>query len=112
MSVLGMPQNRFASIHVVGTNGKSAVATITSALLEAHGMATGTYLSPHNERWSQRVLVAGEEIGQAEFAASVERVAEAIAVVNRQLEEGESVTQFEASTAAAFVALAAARVEV
>jgi dihydrofolate synthase/folylpolyglutamate synthase len=112
VSALGMPQNRFASVHVVGTNGKSAVATITSALLEAHGMTTGTYLSPHDERWSQRVLIRGEEIGHAEFAASVERVAEAVAVVNRQLSEGESVTQFEASTAAAFVALAAARVEV
>ena len=35
--VLGMPQHRFASIHVVGTNGKSAVTEMTAALLEAHG---------------------------------------------------------------------------
>ena len=36
VSVLGMPQHRFASIHVVGTNGKSSVAEITAAVLEAH----------------------------------------------------------------------------
>jgi dihydrofolate synthase / folylpolyglutamate synthase len=112
VSALGMPQHRFASIHVVGTNGKSSVATIASALLEAHGTSTGTYLSPHDERWSERVLIGGDEIGASEFAAAVERVADAVEVVNRGLEEGESVTQFEAATAAAFVALAAAGVEV
>jgi dihydrofolate synthase/folylpolyglutamate synthase len=42
----------------------------------------------------------------------VERVAESVAVVDRALSEGDAVTQFEAATAAAFVALANARVEV
>ena len=46
-----------------------------------------------------------------EFAAAAERVAQSVEVVNRTLAEGESVTQFEAATATAFVALAAARVE-
>ena len=106
-----MPQHRFASIHVVGTNGKSSVAEMTAALLEAHGRPTGVYLSPHTERWSERVRLGGAEIGRAEFAVAVERVAQSVAVVNRGLGEGESVTQFEAATAAAFVALAAAGVD-
>jgi dihydrofolate synthase/folylpolyglutamate synthase len=42
----------------------------------------------------------------------VERVAKAAAGVNRSLDEGDAVTQFEAATAATFVALASARVEV
>ena len=46
-SLLGMPQRRFASIHVVGTNGKTSVARMTAALLEAHGFPAGAYLSPH-----------------------------------------------------------------
>ena len=62
-------------------------------------------------RWSERVLIGGEEIGAAEFAAAVERAAQAAETVNRSLEEGEAVTQFEVATAAAFVAFAAARVE-
>ena len=37
-TALGMPQHRFASIHVVGTNGKSSVTRMIAALLEAHGM--------------------------------------------------------------------------
>lgn len=111
-SLLGLPQRRYASIHVVGTNGKSSVTTLAAALLEAAGLPTGAYLSPHTERWSERVLLRGEEIGPAEFAAAVERVAEAIPAVERTLEEGDAVTQFEAATAAAFVAFAQAKVEV
>ncbi len=46
-TALGLPQHRFASIHVVGTNGKSSVARMTAALLEAHGVGSGACLSPH-----------------------------------------------------------------
>jgi len=106
-----MPQHRFASIHVVGTNGKSSVAETAGALLEAHGRRTGVYLSPHTERWSERVRIGGSEIDAGQFAAAAERVAQSVEVVNRALEEGESVTQFEAATAIAFVALASAGVE-
>jgi dihydrofolate synthase / folylpolyglutamate synthase len=111
-SLLGMPQHRFASIHVVGTNGKSSVTRMTAALLEAHGLRTGACVSPHAERWAERVLIGGEEIGATEFAAAVERAARAAEALNRKLPEGEVVTQFELATAATFVALAAARVEV
>jgi dihydrofolate synthase / folylpolyglutamate synthase len=111
VSVLGMPQHRFASIHVVGTNGKSSVAEMAGALLEAHGKRTGVYLSPHTERWSERIRIRGAEIDVREFAAAAERVAQSVEVVNRTLEEGESVTQFEAVTATAFIALASAGVE-
>ena len=37
LTVLGMPQRRYASIHVVGTNGKSSVTAFTAALLERAG---------------------------------------------------------------------------
>lgn len=111
-AALGMPQHRFASVHVVGTNGKSSVTRMIAALLEAHGLSAGACVSPHAERWSERVLVRGEEVGEAEFAVAVERAAQAAENVNRGLEEGDAVTQFELATAAAFAVLAAARVEV
>ena len=72
-TVLGMPQHRFASIHVVGTNGKSSVTRMIAALLEAHGLSTGACVSPHAARWSERTLIHGEEIGATEFAAAVRR---------------------------------------
>ncbi len=110
-TLLGLPQHRFASIHVVGTNGKSSVARMIAALLEAHGVSAGACVSPHTARWSERVLVHGEEIGGAEFAAAVERAAAAAEIVDRGLPEGEAVTQFELATAAAFAAFVAAGVE-
>jgi dihydrofolate synthase/folylpolyglutamate synthase len=111
-TALGLPQNRFASIHVVGTNGKSSVTRMTAALLEAHGLASGACLSPHTERWSERTLVRGEEVDPEHWAEAVELVARAADGVNRTLEEGDAVTQFEAATAATFLALARARVRV
>ena len=47
MTVLGMPQRRFASIHVVGSNGKSSTVRMIAAILERHGLRTGSYTSPH-----------------------------------------------------------------
>jgi dihydrofolate synthase/folylpolyglutamate synthase len=110
-TALGMPQHRFASIHVVGTNGKSSVARMTAALLEAHGVGSGACLSPHTARWSERTLIHGEEVGERQWAEAVERVAQAAEGVNRTLDEGDAVTQFEAATAATFVALASAGVQ-
>ncbi len=111
-TALGLPQHRFASIHVVGTNGKSSVTRMTAALLEAHGLRAGAVVSPHSDRWAQRTLIGGREVAETAWAEAVEQVARAAEGVDQTLEEGEAVTQFEAATAASFVALAAARVEV
>src|ERR1700744_252008 len=99
---LALPQRRFASIHVVGTNGKSSVTRMVAALLEAHGVASGACLSPHASRWTERTLVRGEEIAPTAWAEAVAQVAAAAEGVNRTLEEGEAVTEFEAATEAAF----------
>jgi dihydrofolate synthase / folylpolyglutamate synthase len=112
MTVLGLPQRRFASIHVVGTNGKSSTTRMMAAILERHGLRTGIYTSPHLRAFPERVEVGGEPIAGQAFADAVERAAHAAELVNRTLPEGDEVTQFEALTAAAFHALAAAGVEV
>jgi dihydrofolate synthase/folylpolyglutamate synthase len=109
--VMGMPQHRFASLHVVGTNGKTSVALMVEALLEAHGVRAGAYISPHLDSWSERIRIGGERIADADFADAVERAAQSAEVVDRALDESELVTQFELLTAAAFYALAAAGVE-
>jgi dihydrofolate synthase/folylpolyglutamate synthase len=110
-TALGLPQRRFASVHVVGTNGKSSVTRMVAALLEAHGVSSGACLSPHTSRWTERTMVRGEEISPEAWAEAVAQVEAAAEGVNRTLEEGELVTEFEAATAATFVALARARVK-
>ena len=110
-TALGLPQRRFASVHVVGTNGKSSVTRMIAALLEAHGVTSGACLSPHTSRWTERTLVRGEEIAPRPWAEAVAQVAAAAEAVNRTLDDDEAVTEFEAATAATFVALARARVK-
>ncbi len=109
--MLGMPQNRFASIHVVGTNGKTSVTRMTAALLEVHGVSTGAYLSPHIHSWRERVMIRGEPISEEAFVEALERAEQAAEVADRSAGEEGPVTQYELLTAAAFVAFAAARVQ-
>ena len=108
--LLGMPQNRVASIHVVGTNGKTSVSRMTAALLEGHGVSTGAYVSPHITSWRERVLIRGEPISAEAFNEALERAEQAAEVADRSAGDEGPVTQFELLTAAAFVAFAAARV--
>ena len=112
MTVLGMPQRRFASVHVVGSNGKSSTTRMIAAILERHGLRTGTYTSPHLRSFAERIEVGERPLDGAAFGAAVERVARAARLVNRTLDDGDEVTQFEALTAAAYSELARRGVEV
>jgi dihydrofolate synthase/folylpolyglutamate synthase len=112
MTVLGLPQRRFASIHVVGSNGKSSTARFCAAILERHGLRTGSYTSPHLRSFRERIEVGEEAVSEADFAAAVTRAADAAQMVNRTAEPDDHVTQFEALTAAAYHELARRGVEV
>jgi dihydrofolate synthase/folylpolyglutamate synthase len=112
MTVLGSPERRFSSVHVVGTNGKSSTTRMIAAILQRHGLATGAYLSPHLVSYTERVQIGERDISMHAFAAAVARAAWAAERVNRTLAEDDHVTQFELLTAAAFWALAEGGVEV
>jgi dihydrofolate synthase / folylpolyglutamate synthase len=112
LTVLGSPQERFAAVHVVGTNGKSSTVRMAAALLEAHGVRTGSYLSPHLVRFAERIRIGDEDLSGAAFGAAIQRAAAAAAKVDRTLTGGERVTQFELLTAAALDELARREVEV
>jgi dihydrofolate synthase/folylpolyglutamate synthase len=101
LAELGDPQRGYPAIHVVGTNGKSTTTRLTEALLADAGLAVGAYLSPHVRGWSERIRVRGEE---ADFERAVAAV--------REASERVGATQFEALTAAAFLAFAEAGVDV
>ena len=106
MTALGMPQRRYASIHVVGSNGKSSTVRFIAALLERHGLRTGSYTSPHLRSFRERIEIGGAPWRPEAFAAAVARARHAAGLVERTLAEDDGVTQFEALTAAAYHALA------
>jgi dihydrofolate synthase/folylpolyglutamate synthase len=54
-SLLGSPQLDQPFIHLTGTNGKTSVARLATALLVEHGLSVGTYTSPNLERVNERI---------------------------------------------------------
>jgi dihydrofolate synthase / folylpolyglutamate synthase len=111
MTALGHPERAFASIHVVGTNGKSSTTRMIASILRHHGLRTGTYLSPHLVSFGERIRVDNRDLTATEFAAAMTRAARAAELVNRALDADDRVTQFEAITAAAYSEMARQGVE-
>jgi dihydrofolate synthase/folylpolyglutamate synthase len=98
---LGNPEDAYAAIHVVGTNGKSTATVTIEQLLLAEGLSVGSTISPHVASWWERIRVNGEE---ADFEDAIARV--------RDAAERVEATQFEVVTAAALVAFMRAAVDV
>jgi dihydrofolate synthase/folylpolyglutamate synthase len=109
LAALGDPQDAAPAVHVVGTNGKSSTTRLAAAALGGTGRRVGAYLSPHILDWTERVQLDGVALDEAAFAAAATDVREA--AEGLPLEEGDTVTQFEALTAIAFRAFAGAGVD-
>src|SRR6202034_4068011 len=112
MTALGSPEQRFESIHVVGTNGKSSTTRMIAAILERHGLRTGAYTSPHLISYTERVQIGERDLDSDAFAAAISRAARAAEHVNHTLAGDDHVTQFELLTAAALWAMAERQVQV
>ena len=54
---LGNPEKKFRSIHVVGTNGKGSTSFYLAGVLQAHGLKTGLYVSPHLVSLRERIRI-------------------------------------------------------
>ncbi|MBO4374560.1 MAG: bifunctional folylpolyglutamate synthase/dihydrofolate synthase [Lachnospiraceae bacterium] len=101
MGYLGDPQKKLKFVHVAGTNGKGSTVAFLCSILKSAGFRTGMYTSPFVERFSERIRVNGEEIGEEDFARLATQVKEA---AGRMKEEGKGEpTEFEIITAIAFL---------
>ncbi|MEO1042203.1 MAG: folylpolyglutamate synthase/dihydrofolate synthase family protein [Pseudomonadota bacterium] len=85
-------------IHVAGTNGKGSTIAFMRTILAAAGLRVHTYTSPHLLRFNERIVVAGEQIGDEQLAQVLGRCEAAAGDL--------PLTYFEAATAAAFLAFA------
>jgi dihydrofolate synthase/folylpolyglutamate synthase len=117
VELLGDPQSAYRSIHVTGTNGKGSTVRIASSILEAIGLRTGTYVSPHLHDVRERIMVGLRPISPEVFAevfTEVDALARLIdeRAVARDGERAHPVTFFELMTAMAFAHLADEAVDV
>jgi dihydrofolate synthase / folylpolyglutamate synthase len=69
LAALDHPERRFPSVLIAGTNGKGSTAATLASILQASGVKTGLYTSPHLVRINERIQVNGEEISDDDFAA-------------------------------------------
>ncbi|MBQ1808929.1 MAG: bifunctional folylpolyglutamate synthase/dihydrofolate synthase, partial [Selenomonas sp.] len=63
---LELPQERYRTIHVTGTNGKGSVSAMLAGILRHSGIHTGFYSSPHLVSYTERIRVDGQAISEQE----------------------------------------------
>ena len=102
---LGMPQIRYRTLHIAGTNGKGSTAAMTAAMLQAAGYRVGLYTSPHLVEFRERIRVNGDMIPELQVAQLTEQLQ---AICGSDL----SPTFFEYTTAIAFQHFADSGVDV
>ena len=90
----GHPHRLYPTIHVAGTNGKGSVSHLIASALQASGMRTGLYTSPHLLDFRERIKINGEQIPEEEVSSFV--------LKNRAVIEEISPSFFEMTVAMAF----------
>lgn len=104
LEALGNPQASLPPvIHIAGTNGKGSTLAMIRAGLEGAGKTAHAYTSPHLARFHERIRVAGTLISESDLTAALD---ECYAANN-----GETITYFEITTCAAFLAFSRARAD-
>jgi dihydrofolate synthase / folylpolyglutamate synthase len=99
LRALGNPQDAMPNIiHVAGTNGKGSTIAFLRSCLEAAGKRVNVFSKPHLVRFNERIRVAGELIGDEPLILLLEEC--------ERVNAGQSITYFEITTAAAFLAFA------
>lgn len=91
---LGLPQWKFKSIHVAGTNGKGSVSSMLFSILKESGYKVGLYTSPHVSSFTERIRVNQRAIPEKEVIDFVE--------THRDMIEAVQPSFFELTVAMAF----------
>lgn len=95
LEALGRPQDRLPPvIHVAGTNGKGSTIAHCRAFLEAADKSVHVYTSPHLVAFRERIRLAGELVSTRQLNKALEEC--------EQVNNGQPITYFEITTAAAF----------
>ncbi|MGH7230950.1 MAG: bifunctional folylpolyglutamate synthase/dihydrofolate synthase [Nitrospiraceae bacterium] len=104
LRAFGDPQQRYAALHVGGTNGKGSTATMAASILRAAGYRVGLYTSPHLVAFNERISVNGDAISDQEIVKLTERLRGAVGITIDP-------TFFEFTTVMAFQYFADQRVD-
>lgn len=110
LDLLGSPHRAYPAIHITGTNGKTSTARMIDVLLQAHGLRTGRYTSPHLTTVRERICIDGEPVSEDAFVGIYEEIAPVAEFLDHR-SAGETLTYFDMTTAMALAAFADAPVD-
>jgi dihydrofolate synthase/folylpolyglutamate synthase len=100
---LGHPEQGLRGVLVAGTNGKGSVCAMVDAVVREAGLGSVMLVKPHLCSYRERIVIDGQQIPEAMFAALVERLRPAVDAVEPI---AGAPTQFEILTALGILAAA------
>ncbi len=109
LSMLGNPEKKFPSVHVVGTNGKGSTTAFLTSILSRAGYRVGRYTSPHLIKFSERITIGNREIAEKDISRIAFMIRDKIA---NSAERKRPYTFFEVTTALAFQYFAEKNVDI
>lgn len=108
---IGSPHERIPAIHIAGTKGKGSTAAMIDAILQASGIRTGLFTSPHIEQFEERMRVNGRMPNPDQLTRLVSRLANILH--QSELESGDRIpTFFEITTLLAWMFFDEERIEI
>jgi len=107
---LGNPERGLPVIHIGGSKGKGSTALFVESILRAAGRRVGTFTSPHLECWTERFRLDGADVSGPRLAAAVDRLRPHVEALREEMPD-RAPSFFDATTAAALLLFAEARVD-
>lgn len=104
------PELSYPVIQIAGTNGKTSVTKMVSAILKDNGLKVGTYISPHLFNYRERFIINGHEISEKSFDKLVKKIKPKVEETDELTRD--PITNFEVLTAMAFKYFAEEKVDV
>lgn len=99
LSLLGNPEKKIKTIHIVGTNGKGSTAVFISNILKKAGYKVGLYTSPHLIKFNERIKINDRMISDRDIERITFFIKESI---EKSAYKNRPYTFFEITTALAF----------
>ena len=110
--LLGNPQQKYAKVHIAGTNGKGSTCAVLESILRSSGLKVGMFTSPHLLYLGERVQVDRMPISKLDLLRFVKKIR---TVADSEFSSGDKAEYpsfFEFMTALAFLYFAEQNVDV
>lgn len=101
---LDLPETKFKSIHVAGTNGKGSTSHMIASILQEAGYTVGLYTSPHLKDFRERIKLNGKSVSKQFVIQFIKK--------NKSFFETNSLSFFEMTVGMAFDYYAKQKVDI